>query len=135
MKTILFVVTACLVLAGCDQAKDAIDDVLVNLNRNGAFGQPSIVISPGWQIDDHGKLAKIYGSEKCPKSFLSSVRRSNCVIIGPDDEVVPVLIGYGEVPHKAAKSELWTVERRGEFPHNSVQLKRPDNSYVMLPHP
>ncbi|WMT17211.1 hypothetical protein [Serratia fonticola] len=29
----------------------------------------------------------------------------------------PVLIGYGEVPHKAAKSELWTVERRGEFPH------------------
>ncbi|WP_387489314.1 hypothetical protein [Photorhabdus sp. RM96S] len=112
MKKILLAVMAGLMLDGCDQTKDVMDDTIVQIYRNCVFEQPSIAISPGWQIDDHGQLSEVYGYSECPKSFLSSVSTSGCVIIDPKDKTVPVFISYGEAPHKTVKNELWTGASR-----------------------
>lgn len=126
MRLYLFVFSAGLMLSGCDQEKGSFDYVM-----NDYFQEPNITISPGFKIDDHGHMSKVYGFSECPQSFLSPVRESGCIIVNPADKAIPVLVDYGDSSHRTATKEVWEVERHGEFPHNSILFKRPDRSYVV----
>lgn len=143
MKGITALVLAVTFLAGCDEATEATGNIIAQYHRDGLIEQPSIAISPGLQIDDHGALAEVYGDRKCPSTFSTETTEDGCVIIGPEDDQVIVTVISGLAPEntgrneawpvrtiKSAEKEIWTVERQGEFPRQVIRLKRPDNSYV-----
>lgn len=132
MKNVLFSLATVLLLTGCEQAENLANSyvklVLVNLNYD--FSPPSIAISPGWKINDHGTLAEVYGLNRCPTSF-GDDSISGCVIIGPEEKIATVFIIQLKPGVKDKTREVWTVERKGEFPNFILNLKRPDGSYVI----
>ena len=117
MKPIILTIMSGLLLTGCDQVKDSVDNYVKQVFlMDDAFKLPSIVISPGWRINDHGSIAEVY--------------RSGCIVIDPEDETVRAFIVKANSGREEVVKEVWIVEHRGEFPHVNFRLKRPDNSYV-----
>ena len=66
MKLITLTIMSGLLLTGCDQVKDSVDIYIKQIFLEGAFKLPSIAISPGWKINDHGSVAEVYGNKDCP---------------------------------------------------------------------
>ena len=131
MKFSNVVIAATLVLTGCDQASETISKSIYQVSASGISPSAYIVISPGFRINDHGDLGMVYGYSRCPEHLNSTTKESGCTIIHSQDTTVPVIVGYGNAPHARTTKELWSIERQGEFPKETVRLKRPDNSYVM----
>ena len=130
MKPIILTIMSGLLLTGCDQVKDSVDNYVKQVFlMDDAFKLPSIVISPGWRINDHGSIAVVYGNKDCPTLFGDDIR-SGCIVIDPEDETVRAFIVKANSGREEVVKEVWIVEHRGEFPHVNFRLKRPDNSYV-----
>lgn len=128
MRIKSWIAAGCFLLAGCDQVQNAADNTLTAAAHDAGLKQPGIILSPGLNIDDHGKKAVLYGDKMCPESLMSSAVESGCIIIEPDDKTVAVrLSNAGE----SLKKEIWSVEREGQHPKEVIRLKRPDGSYVM----
>lgn len=127
IKNVFFSLTTVLLLTGCDQAHNVADSYVKLVNLSGVFPPPSIAISPGWKINDHGTLAEVYGLNLCPTSF-GDVSLSGCVIIGHEEKSVTVFIIKLKSGVTDKSKELWTVERKGNL---IFELKRPDGSFVI----
>ncbi|MGK6640560.1 hypothetical protein ACKVB0_026690 [Klebsiella pneumoniae] len=124
MRVKTWIAAGCFLMAGCDQAQNAADSVLTAAFHDAGMKKPGIALSPGLNIDDHGKKSILYGTKKCPESLTSNAVESGCIIIEPDDKTVAVTLSTDREP---LKREVWAVEREGEV----IRLKRPDGSYVM----
>ncbi|WP_162302950.1 hypothetical protein [Buttiauxella sp. 3AFRM03] len=96
---------------------------MMQVYKYGNIQQPVIVISPGWQMNDHGKPGTLHGDSECPEDMHF---QPGCTIIHPKDKTVSVSISTPE----ATKKEIWTVEQKGKYPGEIIYLKRPDNTYV-----
>ena len=129
MKLITLTIMSGLLLTGCDKVKDSVDIYIKQIFLEGAFKLPSIAISPGWKINDHGSVAEVYGNKDCPTSSDDDIR-SGCIVIDQEDDTVQAFIVNPNSERKEVLNEIWIVERHGEFPYNNFRLKRPDNSYV-----
>ncbi|WP_154975012.1 hypothetical protein [Klebsiella grimontii] len=129
MKLIILSIMSGLLLTGCDQVKDSVDNHIKHVFLEDAFKLPSLVISPGWKINDHGSVAEVYGNKDCPTSFDDDIR-SGCIVIDPEDDTVRAFIVKPNSGREEVVKEVWIVERQGEFPYINFRLKRPDNSYV-----
>lgn len=128
MRIKSWIAAGCFLLAGCDQVQNAADNTLTAAAHDAGMKQPGIILSPGLNIDDHGKNAVLYGDKMCPESLMSSAVESGCIVIEPDDKTVAVTLSNAGEP---LKKEVWTVEREGKYPKEVIRLKRPDGSYVM----
>ncbi|ELD7546630.1 hypothetical protein ACUTGP_25515 [Klebsiella pneumoniae] len=128
MRIKAWVAAGCLLITGCDQVQNAADNTLTAAFHDAGMKQPGIILSPGLNIDDHGKKAVLYGDKICPESLMSSAVESGCIVIEPDDKTVAVRLSNAGEP---LKKEVWTVEREGQHPKEVIRLKRPDGSYVM----
>lgn len=124
MRVKTWIAAGCFLMAGCDQAQNAADSVLTAAFHDAGMKKPGIALSPGLNIDDHGKKSILYGTKKCPESLTSNAVESGCIIIEPDDKTVAVTLSTDGEP---LKREVWAVEREGQV----IRLKRPDGSYVM----
>ncbi|MGK3116021.1 hypothetical protein [Candidatus Pantoea formicae] len=113
---------ASVLLAGCDQAESG----MKALSESGSA--PTPVISPGYQIDDHGKPAFVYGQSACPDASGNPTGEQGCIIVDKQASTLQVDV---EASSQAVRRETWTIERSGTPPDNSIRLKRPDNSYVV----
>jgi len=124
-KTALFAISS-LLLGGCDVAESS----MKRLNESGSNSTP--VISPGYQINDHGKLAFVFGHSACADASGNQTGEQGCIIVDKQSSTVQVEV----VPasSKAVRRETWIIERSGTFSNNSLRLKRPDNSYVTAWH-
>lgn len=129
MKIIILTIISGLLLTGCDQVKGSVDNYVKHVFFEGAFKLPSLVISPGWKINDHGSVSEVYGNKDCPTSFDDDIR-SGCIVIDQEDDTVRAFIVKPNSGREEVVKEVWMVERQGEFPYNNFRLKRPDNSYV-----
>ncbi len=111
-----------LLLAGCDQAESS----MKTLSDTGS--DPTPVISPGYQIDDHGKPAYVSGHSACPDASGKPNSEQGCIIV--DKQASTVQVDVTSSSSQAVRRETWTIERSRTPPDNSIRLKRPDNSYV-----
>lgn len=129
MKLIILSIMSGLLLTGCDQVKDSVDNHIKHVFLEDAFKLPSLVISPGWKINDHGSVAEVYGINDCPTSFFDVIRWG-CIVIDPEDDTVRAFIVKKNSGRQEVVNEMWIVERQGEYPYINFRLKRPGNSYV-----
>ncbi|EGU3395836.1 hypothetical protein H3J60_004564 [Salmonella enterica] len=111
-------IASVLLLAGCDQAESS----MKTLSESGST--PTPVISPGYQIDDHGKAAFVYGQSACPDASGNPTGEQGCIIVDKQASSVQVDVAASS---QAVRRETWTIERSD----SSIRLKRPDNSYVV----
>ncbi|EIZ1085995.1 hypothetical protein MPI44_004543 [Klebsiella oxytoca] len=130
MKNVFFSLATVFLLTGCDQAHSVADSYVKLVNLNDAFSPPSLAISPGWKINDHGTFAEVYGLNRCPTSF-GIVSQSGCVIIGQEEKNVTVFLIKHKAGVKEKTKELWTIERKGQYPKLVFKIKRPDGSFVI----
>lgn len=132
MRIKSWIAAGCFLLAGCDQVQNAADNTLTAAAHDAGMKQPGIILSPGLNIDDHGKKAVLYGDKMCPESLMNSAVESGCIVVEPDDKAVTVRLSNAGEP---LKKEVWTVERwsveHGGHIKEVIRLKRPDGSYVM----
>ncbi|WP_394860596.1 hypothetical protein [Klebsiella pneumoniae] len=128
MRIKSWIAAGCFLMAGCDQVQNAADDTLTAAVHDSELKQPGIILSPGLNIDDHGKKAALYGTKTCPASLMSSAVESGCIVIEQEDKTVAVTLSNAREP---LKKEIWSVEREGQYPKEVIRLKRPDGSYVM----
>ncbi|EGE2353451.1 hypothetical protein DL738_11400 [Escherichia coli] len=112
-------------LTGCDLANGAAESGVFQKYTNGSFGEPAIVISPGWRMDDHGREASIFGGSYCPDANGNNTREKGCVIIGNNSVSVSVIVV--DATKQSRRQETWTIERKKD----RTMVKRPDNSYVI----
>lgn len=119
----------CAVLTGCDLVNSTFDTSVKQSYINGAFKEPSIVISPGWQISDHGNKAVVFGTSNCPDSNGKATKKEGCVIIDAQSATVAVFVV--DPSAQLRRSEVWKIERKGDVPTQLTRFKRPDNSYVV----
>ncbi|CAO94978.1 hypothetical protein [Erwinia tasmaniensis] len=106
-------ITAALLLAGCDESQNA---------QDGAAHLVSVLPS-GFQINDHGKRAYILGESRCPDST-----QEGCIIV--NDQVSTVAVSVWTYGTGAPRTEAWKIERSGAYTNEMTRLKRPDNSDV-----
>ncbi|HAV1481143.1 TPA: hypothetical protein JG877_004367 [Enterobacter hormaechei subsp. steigerwaltii] len=128
MRIKIWIAAGCFLLAGCDQVQNTADSVLTAAFHDTGMKKPGIALSPGLNIDDHGKKSVLYGTKKCPESLMSKAVESGCIIIEPDDKTVAVTLSTAG---ESLKKEVWSIEREGQYPKEVIRLKRPDGSYVM----
>lgn len=119
-----------LLLTGCEQENEGVENAIRQVYTKGATQLPSIVISPGWSMDDHGRPAMVYGNHLCPKDIFSIVSEDGCVVIDPADNMVTVRVLTKSTGIQSFQREDWSIERSGKFPNEIFRLKRPDNTYV-----
>ncbi|HIA2898163.1 TPA: hypothetical protein ACWP2V_004578, partial [Escherichia coli] len=92
---------------------------------NGPFKEPTIVMSPGWRMDDHGREALIFGSSHCPDVNGNNTSEGGCVLI--EEHSATVAVTVVDATNQSRRQETWTIERKKD----RVIVKRPDNSFVM----
>ncbi|PXW50349.1 hypothetical protein DFO55_12420 [Grimontella sp. AG753] len=131
MKKIALVIAASLVISGCDESLELIENSVYKVLSTGVNQSPYIVLQPGFRIKDHGKAATVFGYDNCPKTDFSYTRESGCVIINSLDKTVSVLVSNESTSISKPRQELWTVDRQGDQRGEIVRLKRPDNSFVI----
>ncbi|EBY5753487.1 hypothetical protein EKL85_21520 [Salmonella enterica subsp. enterica serovar Give] len=124
-----FLAVSSLLLTGCDQAKDLFNNEMNKMQDERHFAKPVIVFAPGWQMNDHGKKAAVYGQSNCPDVNGHPTTEEGCIII--DRQTTTVAVSVTDLSSRPVRTEIWTIERKGDSPENSVHLKRPDNSYVL----
>ncbi|HGY2474936.1 TPA: hypothetical protein ACNU8V_006424 [Pseudomonas aeruginosa] len=125
MKTVFLALAAITLLAGCDAAKEAMNQVVKEQ-------QPmTLVFQSGYKMLVGGKPAPVFGTDECPKAdkFMKAIfgpepdeGQRACVVIAPDTSSIDVLVGFADGP----KRETWTVERDGD----RTMLRRADGSYL-----
>lgn len=113
-----------IILGGCSMAISAVNSELSKPVSNDLMTL-SIVISPGWKMNDHGKKALVFGNSSCPDSNGNITTEEGCVII--DNHTATVAVFVVDATAQSRRSETWTIERNGE----RTIMKRPDSSYVM----
>ncbi|ELY4008020.1 hypothetical protein SMZ65_004385 [Cronobacter dublinensis] len=123
-KNNLFFTSALIILCGCSMAVSAVNTVQTKLMSIDLMA-PSIVIPPGWQMNDHGKKAVVFGSSSCPGSNGNITTEEGCVII--DNHTATVTVFVVDATAQSQRSETWTIERSAE----RTTMKRPDKSFVM----
>ncbi|MBA9851909.1 hypothetical protein D7S54_17100 [Ralstonia pickettii] len=109
-----------------------------------AAGAPSVttVIPPGYQVEVGGHDRLVMGSDLCPRApvppsthlwFMGGrpVEGSDCVVIGPNTQDVPVVL-YGT--DGARTSEIWSVDRQERNGIPVLRLKRANGEYVADAH-
>lgn len=114
-----------LLLTGCDYAKNSVNSQLERSSIE-VGNSPTIIISPGWKINDNGSIAEVYGNKSCP-TLSKDDFRTGCIILTTEVKTVEVYISH---PNSSRK-EIWIVERQGKFPNDNVRFKRPDGTYVI----
>ncbi|AIX52486.1 hypothetical protein VBJ26_19860 [Enterobacter hormaechei] len=112
-------------LSGCDLANGATESGVYQKYTNGPFREPTIVMSPGWRMDDHGKEALIFGSSQCPDANGNTTSEGGCVLIENHSETVAVIVV--DATKQFRRQETWTIEHKKD----RTIVMRPDNSYVM----
>lgn len=119
-----------LLLYGCDQFSETGVNTLKQDIARDAMKIPSIVIYPGWTMDDHGKPATVYGTNLCPEGIFSNMSENGCLVIEPADKTVTVSVLAANSGINKAQHETWLVERSGAAPDDVIRLKRPDKTYI-----
>ncbi|MBL5885706.1 hypothetical protein I7V28_19585 [Lelliottia amnigena] len=132
MKIKLRLVAMLLLLTGCDQKNEVVGNPLKLVFSTGSLQLPSVVIIPGWPMDDHGRRALVYGNTVCPTGTLSDANEAGCVVIQPEDSSVSVSVIASRSGSQVTQQEIWSVERLGTFPDDVIRLKRPDSTYVSM---
>ena len=112
-------------LLGCDLANGASKSEVFQKYTIRSFGEPTIVMKPGWRMDDHGREVLIFGSSHCPDANGNNTPENGCVIFDNSSSVVSVIVV--DATKQTRRQETWTIE------HNTDRtiVKRPDNSHVM----
>ena len=128
IKKVLLLAASCLMIAGCDRAKETFADGMKTLHNHGYFKQPQLVITPGWLMDNPGRAAALSGDSHCPGKRGLMVMETGCIVIG--NATNEVMANVTDLSGHATKAERWTVERSGVYPDIKILLRRPDNSYV-----
>ncbi|WP_158700372.1 hypothetical protein [Cronobacter dublinensis] len=123
-KINLIFTSALIILGECSMAISAVNTAQANLLSIDLMA-PSIVIPPGWQMNDHGKKAVVFGNSSCPDSNGNITTEEGCVII--DNHTATVTVFVVDATAQSQRSETWTIERSGE----RTTVKRPDKSFVM----
>ncbi|HHD8103975.1 TPA: hypothetical protein ACOXWE_004584 [Salmonella enterica] len=100
--------------------------LLASCDQLNAGATPTVVIEPGWQINDHGLRAVVSGPDKCLNKLGIETSETGCIVIRLKTATVAVNIAGAA----GTRSEKWNVERTGDAEHGIMRLKRPDGSYV-----
>jgi hypothetical protein len=103
--------------------------------------EPTIVLSPGYQINVAGEAVPIQGFDACPKGDDAMVKvfgpapddgKSTCIVIGKDQWKVSVLVG---LPAGGVREDWEIVRETGTLtnghPFARTSLRRPDGSLVV----
>jgi hypothetical protein len=127
---------ALVLLSGCDQVKQTITDIAIDVAKVYSFGIP-IVFRPNSYVVLDGKATRIQGFDDCLKdqprgqftvqtSGSDELDKGGCLVIRPDTTSVSVkYFPQGQPPAQ----ETWTVER-GD---SGIRLRRPDGKYILDP--
>ncbi|EOU6689241.1 hypothetical protein ACN63D_004923 [Escherichia coli] len=97
-------------LTGCDLANGAAESGVYQKYTNGPFKEPTIVMSPGWRMDDHGREALIFGSSHCPDVNGNNTSEGGCVLI--EEHSATVAVTVVDATNQSRRQETWTIERK-----------------------
>lgn len=130
-----------LALTGCDQARDVGEWVAGNVGENDMLNSPTLVLSPGYEIDVDGQDVPIQGFAECPTQGALMTRffgpvldegALDCVVLSEDRSTVSVRLF---LPSGPVVEEWEIIRETGELEGGRVykrtSLKRPDGTLVV----